>query len=416
MTSHVWLNAHFRIVRPKVVGALMREFADLDLAEDAFATACANAVRNWPDAGLPDNPLAWLLTAGRNAGRDALRRRAYQARMSDGLAVLGPTHAGLDEPPDPDEIRDDVLRLLFICCHPDLSAQDQCALALKVVAGLSVGQIARAFVVGDRAMEQRLTRAKRTIAAGDLAFETPSPAERGQRLNTVLLMIYLMFNEGWSSSISSHREGQSLCKEAIRLAGMLLDLFPSMPELMGLLALFQYQYARQAARYDGKRLLTLEEQDRSLWDKDKIAEASVLLEKALRHAQAGVYQIQAAIAAVHAQATSANDTDLEELERLYSALVKLEPTPVVRLNHAVVVAQLSGPQAGLELLEPLSADLAGYRWFHTARAGLFMEICNWVEARDALAHALPLATTEAERSAIAQNLARCEEKSGSLSD
>ncbi len=418
MAERQWLEAHFAEVRPRALALLTRHFNDLDLAEDAFSQACVNALRAWPRTGIPDNPLAWLLTVARNAARDMLRRRASAQRTSANLAVIQASHGEDEEPEAIDQagLRDDVLRLLFICCHPDLSAQDQSALALRVVAGLSVAQIAGGFVVKPRAMEQRLTRAKRLIAARSVPFEPPSLDERHRRLNTVMLMIYLMFNEGWSAISAEESDRQPLCQEAIRLARLLMDLFPSLPELMGLLALFLFQYARRAARFDAGRLLRLDEQPRDRWDHEMIAEAATLLEKALRHSMPGSYQIQAAIASVHARAATSEDTDWDELLRLYEALLAIEPTAIVRLNHAAVVAHLHGPAAGLGLVEPLAGELGDYRWYHTMRGGLLCELGRWRNAREAYRLALTLTPTAAERLAINEKIAACESNLAKLSD
>lgn len=415
MTAHSWLEAHFQLVRPQVVGSLMREFGDLDLVEDAFSAATLAALRKWPDSGLPENPSGWLWIAGRNAGRDILRRSAHQARLVDDLETFQ-FEDGISDPPEPDEIRDDLLRLLFICCHPDLTIQDQCALALKVVAGLSVSQIANAFVVSESAMEQRITRAKRTIAKQDVEFEPPSPAQRLERLNAVMLMIYLMFNEGWSVPTPNSSEWKRLCEEAIRLARLLLDWFPSVPELLGLLALLLFQFSRRDTRLRGAELVPLDEQDRNAWDRTSISEATILLEKALRHRLPGTYQVQAAIAAVHAEAQRPDDTDVPELERLYSRLVDIDPTPVVRLNHAVVVAQLRGAKDGLALMDPLAEALSEYRWFHAARAGLLMELAEWQDARMSLLTALSMTETAPEKAAIEKKIDECDRSIAAMSE
>lgn len=406
--SNVWLEARFAEIRPRAIAALTRQFRDLDLAEEAFATSCLRALRVWPKQGLPRDPLAWLLTVARNAARDDLRKAARrqaedlpppETNWSEDRAVEEIDDAGL---------RDDVLRLLFICCHPELSPQDQSALALRLVLGLSVPEIARAFLVGERAMEQRITRAKRTIAGADVPFETPDLAERHRRLTTVLLMAYLMFNEGWSASAGEAQIKAPLCEEAIRIARLLLGLFPAVSELMGLLALFLFQHSRRAARVDAAgNLVLLDDQDRSLWDRETIAEAQTLLDKALRHATPGSYQIQAAIAAVHANATSAQETDWHEIERLYGALVIIEPTPVVKLNHAAAIAEVHGPAAALERLDTLSDTLGTYRWFHTTYATLCLRLGDHRAALAAFEQALSLTPTEPERRHLESKIADC---------
>jgi RNA polymerase sigma-70 factor (ECF subfamily) len=407
-----WLQARFSEVRPKALAGLNRVFRNLDLAEEALAIATEKAVSAWSRSGEPADPLAWLMVTARNAGLDILRRERRRARLlpkmidGDDAGDVEAQRVGLL---DDGDLSDDVLRLLFICCHPALSAQDQSALALRVVVGLSVDEIAKAFVVRPAAMEKRLVRAKAQISTANLAFETPKPADQYERLRAVSLMIYLMFSEGWSATSGAVQVKNALCEEAIRLARLLLRLFPAIVELQGLLALLLFHYARRDGRMDADgRLLTLDHQDRSRWHRGMIREASTLLEKALRHGNAGPFQIQAAIAAAHATAENAEDTDWPEIERLYRLLLALEATPVVRLNHAAAVARTSGPEKGLAALEPLASELGPYRWFHTTRAGLLLELGRLDEARLALERALELGPTDAERNAIMEQLALCE--------
>ena len=402
-----WLEAGFATHRPRALAALTRVFRDIDLAEDAFADACLKAVSEWDRTGPPRDPFAWLLTTARNAGIDRLRtagrRRAILERNA---ADFLPDPVPEPELPDPNEMRDDVLRLLFICCHPALARRDQLALALKVVAGLTVDEIARAFLVKPKTLEQRLTRAKRTVAANPVPFETPSPQERGRRLGEVSLMIYLMFNEGWSTSDSAEQVRLALCEEAIRLARLLVELFPAMSEQSALLALLLYQHARRAARVtaDGQ-LRTLDEQDRALWDRAAIAEAHAHLQKAQRAGQNGPYRIQAAIAGEHARAARPEDTDWAAIVAHYDALAALQPTPVVRLNRAAAIARALGPEAALAELAPLADDLSEYRWFHTTRATLLAQIGNDQGARTAWQRALELGPTAPERLVIEEKIA-----------
>lgn len=406
-----WLEARFAEVRPRALAALTRQFRDIEVAEEAFSASCLKALQIWPNRGLPRDPLAWLLTVGRNAGVDSLRKSARAADLVTIEAPLEPTEDDIIDLVDAAGLRDDVLRLLFICCHPDLSPQDQSALALRIVAGLSVAEIARTFLINPRAMEQRLTRAKRIVGGADVPFETPDLIERHKRLRAVSLMIYLMFNEGWSASAGSHQIKAPLCKEAIRSARLLLDLFPGVSELMGLLALLLLQHSRRKARMDSDGdLVMLDEQDRTLWDQSMIAEARILLDKALRHATPGPYQIQAAIAAVHAGAQRAEDTDWSEIERLYAALTIIEPTPVVRLNHAAAIAEVHGAHAGLAKLEALTDELGSYRWFHTTRAALLMKTKDFHGAKAAFESALALDPTEPERRHLHNRIAECENK------
>ncbi len=404
-----WLEARFAEIRPKAIAALTRQFRDLDLAEEAFSASCLKAVQVWPRQGLPDDPLAWLLTVGRNAGIDSLRRTSRSRDAASPESADQDTEGDLVDRLDMGGLRDDVLRLLFICCRPDLTVQDQSALALRIVGGLSVAEIARAFLVKPKAMEQRITRAKRTAMRADIPFQTPDLAERHARLKTVSLLVYLMFNEGWSASAGDTLIKAPLCEEAIRLARLLLDLFPSVSELMGLLALFLLQHSRRRARVDPEgELVGLDDQDRALWDRPMIAEARALLEKALRHGTPGPYQIQAAIAAVHAAAAHAEDTDWREIERLYAALYLMQPTPVVRLNHAAAVAKVEGPKAALTMLETLEHDLAGYQWFHTTRAAFFTEMGDAAAAKAALERALALGPTAPERRHLRRQITDCE--------
>ncbi len=407
--THAWLEARFAEVRPKAIAALTRQFRDLELAEEAFAASCLKALQVWPQRGRPDDPFAWLLTVGRNAGVDIIRRASRTRDIPVPETVNDTPEDDLIADLDAGGLRDDVLRLLFICCHPDLTPRDQSALALKIVAGLSVAEIARAFLVKPKAMEQRLTRAKRMATHANVPFETPDLAERHNRLKTVSLMVYLLFNEGWSASAGEIQIKTALCDEAIRLARLLLALFPGVSELMGQLALFLFQHSRRRARIDAAGdLMPLDDQDRTLWDRSMTAEAQALLEKALRHGAPGPYQIQAAIAAVHAGAPAADDTDWHEIERLYAALYLLEPTAVVKLNHAVAIAKVDGPTAALDMLATLADDLAGYKWFHTARAAFLSELGDFRRAKAAYECAMSLETTTPERRHLCRKIAACE--------
>lgn len=407
-----WLEARFAECRPRAVAALTRQFRDVDIAEDAFADACLKAVARWPETGQPDDPFAWLLVAGRRAGIDRLRKLARHARASEAqIPTRLEPEENLIEEIDQQQLRDDVLRLLFICCHSALQRQDQLALALKVVVGLSVPEIARAFLVKPKTMQQRITRAKRTIAANPVPFELPDPAERMRRLRDVSLMVYLLFSEGWSSSAGEMQIKLPLCEEAIRLARLLLDLFPGMAEQMGLLALMLFLHARRDARIDGAgRLVPLEDQDRSAWDRDQINEGVTLLQKAARHGPAGPMQLQAAIAGVHAVAPSDDQTEWRRLAGLYAQLYNLTPTPVVRLNQAAVLAKTDGAAAALALIAPLAGPLANYRWFHATRGSLLLEIGNHKAALEAFEAALALEPTLPEAEELQNKIAICQKK------
>jgi RNA polymerase sigma-70 factor (ECF subfamily) len=303
--------------------------------------------------------------------------------------------------------RDDVLRLLFICCHPDIPATQQIAVALRVVSGLSVRQIARAFLVSESAMEQRITRAKARIAKANVPFETPGAVERSERLAAVAAMIYLVFNEGYSASGGDEPMRAQLCDEAIRLGRLLLRLFPAEPEIMGLLALMLLQHSRTPARFDAAgEIVLLEQQNRSLWKKPMIGEGLALIDKAMRHRRPGAYQIQAAIAALHARARRPEDTDWAQIDLLYQGLEAIQPSPVVTLNRAVAVSKARGAQAALDMIEPLAPKLSSYFHFFGVRGGLLMQLGRHAEARAAFDRAISLANSAAEAAHIRMHLDR----------
>ncbi len=409
MTEIGWIGTALTGARPRALGALLRYFRDLDKAEEAFQEACLRALKLWPMKGPPRDPAAWLTMVGRNALLDDIRRQSKSEALPDEalLSDLDDAEADLVERLDGAHYRDDILRLLFVCCHPDLPATQQIALALRLVSGLTVKEIARAFLVNDRAMEQRITRAKRRVAAADLPLETPSPVERDQRLATVATMVYLLFNEGYAASGGDAHIRTPLLEEAIRLARLLLRLFPSEPEIMGLLALLLLQHARAPARLDDEgAIVLLEDQDRSFWNRAMIAEGLALLDKAVRHQHRGTYQVQAAIAAMHARASRPEDTDWAEIEQLYAALERLQPSPVVTLNRAVAVAKVHGPAAALALIEPLAEPLDGYFHFFGLKGALLMQLGRADEARQAFERAIGLAHTPAEAAHIRLHLDR----------
>ena len=400
-----WIDAALTSARPQAVGALLRYFRDLDTAEEAYQDACLRALNNWPKNGPPRDPAAWLIMVGRNAALDGVRKRARQTALPDEAAIsdLEDVEARTVERIDGADYRDDVLRLLFICGHPDLPAAQQIALALRIVSGLSVKQIARAFLVSEAAMEQRITRAKRVVAAGDAGFETPGPVERAERLAAVAAMLYLVFNEGYSAGDNPARA--ELCGEAIRLTRLLLRLYQAEPEIMGLLALMLLQHARTPARFDaGGQIVLLDDQDRDLWDCKAIAEGLALIEKAMRHRRPGSYQVQAAIAALHARAITPADTDWPQIEQLYAALERLTPSPVITLNRAVAVSKVHGPAAALDLIAPLAQTLSGYFHFHGLQGALNLELGRHTVAREAFNRAIGLANTAAEAAHIRQHL------------
>lgn len=409
MTEFGWIEGAIVAARPQAMAALLRYFRDMDAAEEAFQDACLRALKSWPRNGPPRDPAAWLILVGRNAAIDAVRKSSRNAPLppEELLSDLEDAEAQAAERLDGSHYRDDVLRLLFICCHPDLPATQQIALALRIVSGLSVREIARAFVVSEAAMEQRITRAKARIGAGDAAFEAPGPVERAERFAAVAAMIYLVFNEGYSAGGRTTDAKLGLCDEAIRLARLLLRLFPAEPEMMGLTALLLLQHARSDARFaaDGTAIL-LEDQDRSLWNRKMIGEGLALIDKAMLKRAPGPYQVQAAIAALHARAERPEDTDWAGVDQLYATLEIMQPSPVVTLNRAVATAKVRGPDAALTMIEPLVARLDGYFHFHGARGAFLLQAGRRSEARQAFDRAIALANTAAEAASIRQYLDR----------
>jgi RNA polymerase sigma-70 factor, ECF subfamily len=409
VTDLAWIDAALSSARPQALGALLRYFRDLDAAEEAFQDACLRALKTWPRNGPPRDPTAWLIFVGRNAAIDAVRRRGRQEPLPQEALIsdLNDAEADMAERLDSSQYRDDILRLLFICCHPDLPATQQIALALRIVSGLSVKQIARAFLVSESAMEQRITRAKQRIADADVAFETPGAVERAERLAVVAAMIYLIFNEGYSASGGEASARAPLCEEAIRLARLLLRLFQGEPEIMGLTALLLLQHSRMPARFDAAgAIVLLDDQNRGLWNRKLIAEGSALIDKAVRHHRRGPYQLQAAIAALHAAAARPEDTNWAEIDLLYAALETLQPSPIVTLNRAVAVAKLRGPAAALATIEGLEPRLSGYFNFFGVKGAFLLQLGRADEARVAFDKAIALANTAAEAAHIRLHLDR----------
>lgn len=412
MSDMAWIDAALTSARPQTVGALLRYFRDLDIAEEAYQDACLRALKAWPQNGPPRDPAAWLIMVGRNVGIDGIRRRSRQEALpsEETISDLDDAEAAAADRVDEADYRDDVLRLLFICCHPDLPATQQIALALRIVSGLSVRQIARAFLVGESAMEQRITRAKARIGRADVAFGTPGAVERSERLGVVAAMVYLLFNEGYSASFDAVQAKAPLCEEAIRLGRLLLRLFKTEPEIMGLTALMLLQHSRARARFDAEgQVVLLDAQDRAQWNRPLINEGLALIDKAMRHRRSGPYQVQAAIAALHASAERPQDTDWAQIDLLYGALETLQPSPVVTLNRAVAVSKVRGPEAALAMVEPLAEPLAGYFHFHGLRGGLLMQLNRGEEAREAFNRAIALANTAAEAAHIRMHLDRLAE-------
>ena len=409
MTDVSWIDAVLTSARPRAMAALVRNFRDLDLAEEAFQEACLRALRTWPQNGPPRDAAAWLIMVGKNAAIDTVRRQRREQPLppEEMISDLSDAEASTVARIDEADYRDDILRLLFVCCHPQLPATQQIALALRIVSGLSPRQIARAFLVSDDAMEQRITRAKARVARAQVPFEAPSAADRSERLAAVAAMVYLLFNEGYTAGAAEQGSRTTLCDEAIRLCRLLLRLFPAEPEIMALTALLLLQHARARARFDAEgSVVLLEEQDRQRWDKKLIAEGLALVEKALRHRRPGPYQVQAAIAALHARAQHPQDTDWAQIDLLYGALERMQPSPVVTLNRAVAAAKVRGAEAALAMIEPLADKLDRYFYFHGARGAFLIALGRSQEARVAFDRAIALANTPAEATHIRQQLDR----------
>jgi RNA polymerase sigma-70 factor, ECF subfamily len=401
-----WISSILTAARPHAMAALLRNFRDLDLAEEAFQEACLRALKNWTRNGPPRDAAAWLIMVGRNAAIDTVRRQSRLQLLppEELISDLSDAETAAVDRIDEADYRDDILRLLFICCHPDLPSTQQIALALRIVSGLSVKRVARAFLVSEAAMEQRITRAKNRVTAANIPFEPPGPAERFERIAAVAAMVYLVFNEGYTTSVAEQGARAAFCEEAIRLSRLLLRLFPTEPEIMGLAALLMLQHARAPARFDSHgRAVLLDDQDRKLWDRRLIAEGLALIDKAVRHRRPGPYQVQAAIAATHARASRAEDTDWSEIDLLYGALEHMQPSPIVSLNRAIAVAKIRGPFDALAMIEPLADKLGGYFYFHGARGAFLLELGRPDEARVAFDRAITLANTPAEVAIFVNN-------------
>jgi RNA polymerase sigma-70 factor (ECF subfamily) len=409
MTDLAWIDAALGAARPRALAALVRYFRDLDTAEEAVQNACLRALNSWPQNGPPRDPAAWLILVGRNFAVDSLRRQARQVPLpaEEIISDVDDAEAALAERVDQAHYRDDILRLLFVCCHPDLPPTQQIALAFRVISGLTVKEIARAFLLSESAVEQRITRAKRRVAEARVPYETPGAVERAERVAAVAAVIYLIFNEGYSASGGEVHVRVPLCEEAIRLARLLLRLFPAEPEIMGLAAMLLLQHARTAARLDAEgAIVLLEDQDRSRWDRPMIAEGLVLLDKAMRHRRPGPYQVQAAISALHARAARPDDTDWNEIDLLYATLERMTPSPVVTLNRAVAVSKARGAADALEMIEPLAQQLSGYFYYFGVKGALLLQLGRREEARIAFDQAIARANTVAEATHIRMQLDR----------
>jgi RNA polymerase sigma-70 factor (ECF subfamily) len=403
------IGAILAAARPRLVAALLRYFRDLDAAEEAAQEACLRALKSWPENGPPRDAESWLIMVGRNSAIDAKRRQRRQEPLPDdeALSDLDDAETPLADRLDDGQYRDDILRLLFTCCHPDLPAAHQIPLALRIVSGLTVAEIARALLVSESAMEQRITRAKRRVAELNIPYETPSAHDRAERVAAVAAVVYLLFNEGYSASGGDAHIRGALCDEAIRLGRLLLKLFPAEPEIMGLTALFLLQHARTPARLDADgAIILLDDQNRDLWNTDLIAEGLALLDKAIRHRRPGPYQVQAAIAALHARAPRPEATDWAEVDALYATLERMQPSPVITLNRVVAVAKVKGPAAALAMIEPLAEQLSGYFYFFGVKGWLLEQTGRRQEARESFERAIALAHSASEAAHIRQHLDR----------
>jgi len=401
------LDSLYRVDSGRILATLIRLLGDLDLAEEAMHEAFAAALSTWPQSGVPGNPRPWLISTARFKAIDTLRRRARFDKSQDELVRY--LEAQLSSPErsnEEDSLEDDRLRLIFTCCHPSLAPEAHVALTLREVCGLTTEEIARGFLITPRTLAQRIVRAKTKIRETQIPYEVPTPQELPQRLGAVLHVVYLVFNEGYSAAAGAEVTRAELTGEAIRLGRLLIELQPE-PEVIGLLSLMLLQESRHAARSSPTgELILLEHQDRSLWNREQIAEGLALLEQALSSNRFGSYTLQAAIAAVHAEAESVAATDWRQIVSLYDQLVRIQPSPVVQLNRAVAIAMCDGPEAGLTHINALleHGELANYYLAHSARADLYRRLGRKAEARSSYEKALALTQQEPERQFLQERI------------
>jgi RNA polymerase sigma factor (sigma-70 family) len=400
------LERAYRAEATRIRALLARRLGDVGLAEELVQDAFVEALEHWQADGLPANPGGWLATTAWHKALDR-QRRAKAGREKLALLAVTQDRSGLAAAhlADPQAEADDLLSLVFACCHPALPADSQVALTLRAVCGLTTGEIAAAFLVSEQTMGQRLSRARRTLRDRDVAIRVPDPDQLGERLAAVLAVVYLVFNEGYLASAGRTPARRDLAAQAVSLARLLRRLMPREPEVLGLLALLLLHESRAAARFDGwGRLIRLADQDRAQWDHELAAEATGLLDRALALRQPGPYQVQAAIAALHASAADYQQTDWQQIRLLYDRLMVMTPSPVVQLNRAVATRFACGPEAALAEVEPLAAQLDDYRLFHAVRAELLTAAGRTADARAANERALALAANPAERELIARRL------------
>src|SRR5215216_4073627 len=412
---HELLDSLYRMDSGRILATLIRLLGDFDLAEEAMHEAFAAALSLWPRSGVPDNPRPWLISTARFKAIDTLRRRArFDASQDELVRHLEAQWSSAEKSNEEDSLEDgledgledDRLRLIFTCCHPSLPPEARVALTLREVCGLTTEEIAKAFLITPRTLAQRIVRAKAKIRETPIPYEVPSPQELPERLGAVLQVIYLVFNEGYSAAAGAEVTRAELTGEAIRLGRLLAELHPD-PEVIGLLSLMLLQESRDAARTSPTgELILLENQDRSLWNREQIAEGLALLEKALKSRRFGSYTLQAAIAAVHAEAESSAATDWRQIVSLYDRLLRIQPSPVVQLNRAVAIAMRDGPEAGLTHIDAVleHGELANYYLAHSARADMYRRLGRTAEARSSYEKALSLTQQEPERQFLQERI------------